>query len=512
MIHCPSYIRENVGYHDPPYFSKVLGASSRHPPLARIINVLGEGLMAYKLLIIEDDEDASTELGERYSALGWRVTTATGVAEAKQRLFDDELNPHVILADLSLPDGNIIDHLQEIHERTDYSEWVFAIENDIGYDISLIDELAYESLDKPLDHKRLDATIKRALRASLTTRRLQEYTSSNSKRYHLDAYIGTSQAVCDLKEMLKRLVDVPISAMIIHGETGSGKGLTVRIIHHTGIRQSGPLVELNCAALPKELMESQLFGHEAGAFTGAKVKHRGLIEQADGGTLFLDEIGDMDLELQAKLLKAIEDKRIRRLGSEREIEVDVQFIAATGVNLEQAVQDNRFRDDLFHRLNVFHIKLPPLRDRKEDLLVLVPRIIAEYNAKSSRYVDVIPDAVWDKLMAYDWPGNIRELRNVIERCVLLSTNQELPDRWLQLSDASGSEKSNARDNIHNKNSQTGVFIPLDGSMALDEMDSHIIQSALEEHNFNITETARVLGTTRETLRYRIQKYSLKTSA
>ncbi|GLS25113.1 sigma-54-dependent transcriptional regulator [Marinibactrum halimedae] len=463
--------------------------------------------MANKLLIIEDDSHTSGELSRYYRQKGWLVSVADGVAEAR-RLLDKEFNPHVILADLGLPDGSILDHFEDIHADTDHSEWVFAFESNSRTNIDRIDELAYEFIEKPINQSRLDVMLKRALRASLTARRLANYSNSDSQLYHFDAYIGHSEAVSDLKDMLKRLMDVPISTMIITGETGTGKGLTARIIHNNGLRKDGPLVELNCAALPKELMESHLFGHESGAFTGAKGRHRGLIEQADGGTLFLDEIGDMDLDLQAKLLKAIEDKRIRRLGGEREISVDVQIIAATGIDLEQASRDNRFRDDLYHRLSVFCITLPPLRERKNDLVELVPRIIAEFNSKANRRVEVVPDQVWDQLLAYDWPGNIRELRNVVERCVLLSSDEIFPSKWLQLTDNDSQEANVSTVGIPTDS----IVIPLDGSMALDEMDSHIIQNALELNDFNITETARVLGTTRETLRYRVQKYGLNTSA
>ena len=463
--------------------------------------------MANKLLIIEDDTDTSGGLSKRFKQQGWNTVVADGVSEARRLLLDEEFNPHVIIADLGLPDGNILDYLEEIHAETDYSEWIFALETSARTDVERVDELSYEYLEKPFDQQRLNVAVRRALRASLTTRRLANYSKSDSKRYQLDAYIGSSDAVRELKDMLQRLMDVPISTMIITGETGTGKGLTARIIHNSGLRKDGPLVELNCAALPKDLLESQLFGHESGAFTGAKGRHRGLLEQADGGTLFLDEIGDMELDLQAKLLKAIEDKRLRRLGGEREISVDVQIIAATGIDLEQAVQENRFRDDLYHRLSVFCVTLPPLRERKSDLVELLPRIIAEFNGKANRHVEMVPDAVWEQLLAYDWPGNIRELRNVVERCVLLSSDEVFPGKWLQLSDHCAPVSEPAEHLPENS-----IHIPLDGSMALDEMDSHIIQTALTQNGFNITETARVLGTTRETLRYRVQKYGLKTSA
>jgi two-component system response regulator AtoC len=295
---------------------------------------------------------------------------------------------------------------------------------------------------------------------------------------------------------------VPLSALVLTGETGSGKGLVARILHHAGPRAEGPLVEVNCAALPRELLESELFGHEAGAFTGAKGRYRGLMEQANGGTLFLDEIGEMDLDLQSKLLKAIEDRALRRLGGERTIPTDIQLIAATNHDLQARVREGHFRADLYHRLTVFCLELPPLRRRKEDLEDLVPLYVAEFNVEAAKDVKAIPNEVWRRLHAHDWPGNVRELRNVVERCVLFATGTVFPAEWLQLGAAAAGPQATAE--------ITGdqIRLPLDGSMALEDMDRHIIQTALERHCHNVTATARALRATRETLRYRIQKYGL----
>jgi transcriptional regulator with PAS, ATPase and Fis domain len=258
------------------------------------------------------------------------------------------------------------------------------------------------------------------------------------------------------------------------------------------------MIEVKCAALPRELLESELFGHEAGAFTGATGRHRGLLEQADGGTLFMDEIGEMPLELQAKLLKVIEDHKVRRLGSEKEISVDVQIIAASNRDLENMAQIGTFRADLYHRLNVFRVNLPPLREAVDDLDELVPLFVAEYNAKAGQHVKQISDEVWQKLKAHNWRGNVRELRNVIERCVLFADDSKFPVQWLQL--GKPIEKVIA-DSTH-------IHLPLDGSMALDDMDKFIIKTALERAENNLTAAARALGTTRETLRYRVKKYQL----
>jgi transcriptional regulator with PAS, ATPase and Fis domain len=267
------------------------------------------------------------------------------------------------------------------------------------------------------------------------------------------------------------------------------------------------MIEVNCAALPRELLESELFGHEAGAFTGAKGRHRGYLEQAHEGTLFLDEIAEMELDLQTKLLTVLEDRRLRRLGGERLIEVDVQIIAASNQRLEERVRSGDFRSDLFHRLSVFRLDLPPLRERLEDLEQLVPVLIDEYNARSGRQVCEVPPAVYEQMRGYHWPGNVRELRNVVERAVLLARDSVLPIEWLQLGQgvaaAPGSGPSIEGDRL---------MIPLDGSLSLDEMDRYIIRTALERSGYNVTAAARALGTTRETLRYRCQKYGLTSEA
>ncbi len=297
--------------------------------------------------------------------------------------------------------------------------------------------------------------------------------------------------------MLARLAQVPFSALLIGGETGTGKGLAARILHYAGPRGGGPLVEINCAALPRDLVEGELFGSEAGAYTGAKGRRRGLLEQASGGTLFLDELGELPLESQVKLLKAIEDKRVRRLGGDREIAVDVQIIAASNRDLAIEMREGRFRADLYHRLSVFRLDLPSLRGRREDLRQLVPRLVAEFNAKAGKRVRTIPDQAWRRLEAHDWPGNVRELRNVVERCVLFAEDTVFPARWLQLQAAATAIPSG-----------DGLWLPLDGSLSLNDMEQAIVEAALERAEGNVTGAARLLRSTRETLRYRVKKIGL----
>lgn len=462
--------------------------------------------MANSLLIIEDETLLGTELQRFYRRKGWEVEWVQTLAESERFLLKQHAEPLVVLSDMNLPDGNCLDMLDNIRQQGKDGEWVILT----GYG-SVPDSVralrlgAFEFLEKPCAQDRLELVVNAAARSAKAQRRLRDQASKQTQRYSTGSFAGHSKAALGVRDMLEKLTCVPYTALIITGETGTGKGLAARILHHSGVRAGGPLVELNCAALPRELLESELFGHEAGAFTGAKGRRHGLMEQASGGTLFLDEIGEMGIDLQAKLLKALEDRSVRRLGGDKEISVDLQLIAATNQDLQKRVSEGEFRPDLYHRLSVFHLDLPPLRRRVEDVRDLVPLFISEFNIKADKRVRTVPDDVWAQLQNHTWPGNVRELRNVVERCVLFSDGERFPSQWLQLEsgaipqDKDGGARTNG----------DRLCLPLDGSMALDDMDRHIIKTALELHSYNVTATARALGTTRETLRYRIQKYGLK---
>ncbi|MDD5277081.1 MAG: sigma-54 dependent transcriptional regulator [Methylovulum sp.] len=460
--------------------------------------------MIETLLIIEDEKLLGSELSRHYRQSGWDVALAANLTEAKALLLKKSIEPLLILSDMNLPDGNALDFMEAMKKQACYAEWLFLT----GYG-SVPDSVralrlgAYDFLEKPCDLDRLDLVVASAARSAAIQRRVIDQTKQSYRRYSPDAYVGHSPQAESIRQLLTKLTEVPFSALVIGGESGTGKGLTARILHYGGARAQQPMIEVNCAALPRELLESELFGHEPGAFTGASGRHRGLLEQADGGTLFMDEIGEMPLDLQAKLLKAMEDHKVRRLGGEKEIRVDVQIVAASNRDLEQMTRAGTFRTDLYHRLSVFRVILPPLRDAVEDLDELVPLFVAEYNAKAGKHVKDIPDEVWDKLKAHYWPGNVRELRNVIERCVLFSDGSEFPGQWLQLPGQQDGDKANRVDG------ENMICLPLDGSMALDDMDRFIIKTALERAGNNLTAAARALGATRETLRYRVRKYNLK---
>jgi DNA-binding NtrC family response regulator len=458
------------------------------------------------LLIIEDEDLLRRELARHFEQGGWTALEAPTLGAAREMMRGDDGDPLVVLADMSLPDGNALDLLEQVREKAVTSEWILLTAyGSVPDSVRALRLGAFDFLEKPCPLERLDLVVAGAARGARAQRRLREQTAQEHERYRPDSFLGSSRSSDEVRKLILRFLKIPLSTLVISGETGTGKGLVARILHYNGPRGQGPMVEVNCAALPSELLESELFGHEAGAFTGAKGRHRGLMEQAHGGTILLDEIGELGLPLQAKLLKAIEDRRIRRLGGEREIEVDVQVFAASNRDLAALVRERAFREDLFHRLSVLKIELPPLRERPEDLEDLVGIFIAEQNVRAGKSVKSVPEDVWTMLRSYRWPGNVRELRNVVERGVLLAESEVFPKEWLQLPGELGPAPRDSGAE------QVGGYIrlPLDGTMTLDEMERFIIKTALERSGQNVTATARSLGTTRQTLRYRIEKHGLK---
>ncbi len=477
--------------------------------------------MSETILIIEDERLLGHELQDYYRDLGYEAVLASCCDEAKAKLKSDDMKPAVILSDLNLPDGNGLDLLEELRGKVPACEWVFLTGyGEVPDSVRALRLGAFDFLTKPCAQEHLDMVVQSAVRSAQAQRRILTDSLNAGKRYAPEAYIGSSPIARQTSEMLRQLSQVPYSALILTGETGTGKGLAARILHYNSRRAHQPLIELNCAALPKELMESELFGHEAGAFTGAKSRHRGLIEQAHNGTLFLDEIGEMPLDLQAKLLKVLEDRKVRKLGGEQETAVDIQIITATNRNLQDEIKAGNFRSDLYYRLSVFEIRLPSLRERIEDLEDLVPNLIAEFNLKAGKKVAQVSAQAWERMKNYAWPGNIRELRNVLERSVILSSSAQLPEQWLQSAGQSnqnsgvGGATAFAPVNLVCSGGDEGgqsldLQFPTDGSMGLDEMESEIVRKMLEKYNGNVTEVSRVLKTTREKIRYRIGKYHLR---
>lgn len=494
--------------------------------------------MTYTLLFIQNPESENEKLPKHLESLHYNLRRTEDVTTAISLIDDRGLRPSAIVVDIPEITEKQVEMLESIEESLGIHEWVF-----LTYDLDenladRLEEMAYRSIKQPCTNKRVEVTVKKAIRSTIVRRRLQQHSNTSLKKRSFSSIVGNSEVVTRHRQMLEQLSQVPLSTLMIKGETGTGKGHAAGILHSNGLRQDYSFVEMNCAAMPQELVESQLFGHESGSFTGAKGRHRGLLEQADNGTLFLDEIGEMPLEVQAKLLKAIEEQSFRRVGGEHEINVDVQIFAASNRDLQQMAADGEFREDLYHRLNVFEITVPSLREYKSDLVELVPVLMAEYNAQAGKKVSIITDKAWREMIEYEWPGNVRELRNALERSIMLAQNNTLNTSWLNLNNSLLEEnletttselEDEAMVEIHpeaefmdSNNAQVAdidkarnsalspehISFVLDGETSLETMDRQIIQRALELTDQNISKAAELLGATRETLRYRIQKYEL----
>mgnify|MGYP000846689447 CR=1 FL=1 len=455
--------------------------------------------MIETLLIIEDEKLLGTELSRHYRAQGWDVVLTANLAIAKTLLITNRIEPLLILSDMNLPDGNALDFMETMKSHVGYAEWLFLTGyGNVPDSVRALRLGAYDFLEKPCDLERLDLVINSAARSASMQRRVIDQTKQGHRRYSPEAYLGHSQQARSMRELLEKLTQVPFSTLIIGGESGTGKGLVARILHYGGPRAQHPMIEVNCAALPRELLESELFGHEQGAFTGASVRHRGLLEQADGGTLFMDEIGEMPLDLQAKLLKVIEDHKVRRLGSEKEISIDVQIVAASNRDLEKLAQEGLFRTDLYHRLSVFKVILPPLREAVEDLDQLVPLFVAEYNAKAGRQVKDIPEAVWTALKRHDWPGNVRELENIIHRSVLLADSDYITPKDLLLDGVTAAMAPPG---------ELGAEPASDAApSSLKDMEQKMIFKTLDQTEGNRTHAAKILGISVRTLRNKLNEY------
>jgi two-component system, NtrC family, response regulator AtoC len=392
--------------------------------------------MADSLLIIEDEKLLAEELARHFRRQGWEVELAASLEQARRKLLDEGYEPLVTLADMTLPDGNSLDLLEALQQRGLTGEWILLT----GYggvpeSVRALRLGAYDFLEKPCGIERLGAILGGARRSARAQRQLRDQREAGSRRYLPDAFLGNSEAAQQVRRLLARLVEVPFSALIISGETGTGKGLVARILHHSGSRADGPMIEVNCAALPRDLLESELFGHEAGAFTGAKGRHRGYWSRPTGAPCSSTRSARWISTCSPSCSRPSRTVRCGVSAGRSRSRSSVQVVAASNRDLERQVREGAFRSDLFHRLSVFRLDLPPLRERLEDLEDLLPLMVAEFNAVAGRNVKIIPEEVYRRMRRYDWPGNVRELRNVVERAVLLADGEVFPEQWLQLGGA-----------------------------------------------------------------------------
>ena len=443
-----------------------------------------------KILIADDEEPILFGLTELLKEEGYQVSAARNGKEALDKLKTDDFD--LLLADLKMPKLDGLQILEAIKQENILTEVIIITgKGSIDTAVEAMKAGAYDYLTKPVEPDRLRTIIPKALEHHhlFVSHKALEQQIKQLTRY--EDLIGQSPQMHAVYKLIDAVADSTAN-VIITGESGTGKELVARAIHKKSGRCSQPFIAVNCSAFPENILENELFGHEKGAFTGALNEKPGCFEMADRGTLFLDEIGEMSLETQAKILRALEERRFRRLGGKKEIEVDVRVVAATNRRLKQALEEKRLREDLYYRLAVVEIDLPPLRERIEDIPLLINAFLNFFNDKNHKNIKGLTPPCREILMKYPWPGNVRELRNVIERAVILSTSDKidvhvLPDRILTY-----------------KFEKPTIIIPL--GTTVEEAEKQLIFRTLEMQNQNKTRAAQILGISLKTLHNKLGKY------
>ena len=443
------------------------------------------------VLIVDDEELVRWSLRERLRKDGYTVLESGTVASAMEKL-----TPAVdlVLLDQRLPDGDGLTLLRQIKESSpDTLVILMTAFSTVENAVAAMKHGAYHYLNKPFNLDDVSAVVEKALETSRLRREVRMLRGSQSRDYGFDAIIGSSSAMVEAKSLLERIAASPATTVLLTGETGTGKDLAAKAIHFNSERASKPFVNITCSALPEQLLESELFGHERGAFTDARQQKRGLLETADGGTVFLDEIGEMTPGLQAKLLRFLEDRTFKRVGGLNDIRVDVRVIAATNRSLDDEVRAGRFREDLFYRLQVMPVRLPPLRERVGDIRLLVAHYIDRYNREFRKRVRGLQPGAQAMLDQYRWPGNVRELRNAIERAMLLADHGLLgAEDFATLSKAA---------------TPATFRLPPEG-VDLETVERQLVIQALQRAGGNQTQAGHLLGINRDQVRYRIEKFGL----
>jgi len=470
--------------------------------------------MARGILLIEDEEVLAKNI-KRYLERHGYDTLVAGTAAEGLRLFDKS-DLDLVLLDLNLPDLHGLKVLEEMRQHNPRVAVICVTGH--GSVQTAVDAMkggAYDYVTKPVVLSELKLLIDKALGQERLEGALSYYNKRTGAGASLGALIGHSPAMARLRESIRSIVDAECNlvegippAVLICGETGTGKELVARALHFEGPRRAAPFIELNCAALPMQLLESELFGYERGAFTDAKERKIGLVEAADGGTLFLDEIGDIELPVQLKLLKLLEDRIVRRVGGIRDRTVNVRFISATNRPLEELVRDGKFRSDLYYRLRVITIDVPPLRARDGDVELLAGHFLALHARRYGRAGIRLSDRALDRIRRHSWPGNVRELQNAIEQAVLSSRGELVDEPNLGISPVAETiaDLGVTAADLHAMAPDPGT--PLPEGQTLDDVERALIARALVQTEGNVSQAAKLLGISRDTLRYRIEKHKI----
>jgi DNA-binding NtrC family response regulator len=456
------------------------------------------------ILVVDDERLVRWSLQQKLEQWGYNVSLAEDGATALGRAQLD--NPDLITLDVKLPDMTGIEVLSELRKRNVLVPVIvitaFGVVDDAVRSLKLG---AYDFIEKPINFEKLENSLRNAFETRRLRTEIARTHEIQRSEFSVDHFIGTSDHVREIAGMIRKLAASEAATILIQGESGTGKDLVAHAIHYESSRRDRPFYAINCAAIPENLMESELFGHEKGAFTDARSQKRGMFEMADGGTLFLDEISELNLGMQAKLLRVLEGQSFRRVGGVKNLTVDVRVIAASNRNLEEAVRSSRFRQDLYFRLAIIPVMLLPLRDHKVDIPPLLDHFIRYYNQKFHKNIQGLTREAEELLMNYDWPGNIRELRNAIERVMILAEGNRVAAKYLPIRISEGGILPVP---MSDDSEDGGVRLP-PGGISLYEVERELIRQALEQSRRNKTTAAKLLRITRDTLRYKVKKYHLE---
>jgi DNA-binding NtrC family response regulator len=461
-----------------------------------------------RVLVVDDEESQRTALASNIKLWGYTVETAGDGEEALAKL--ESFDAHVIVTDLNMPRMTGQELLKRLRDASDAPPVIVQTAfGGLETALEMVHKLgAFWFIDKPVDTLALRLLIERAVAQEKLAERAERLERQLSNQGLLGEMVGSSPKMREVFSLIQQVAPSR-AAVLITGESGTGKELAARAIHALSPRRNGPFVALNCAAMPDSLMESELFGHEKGAFTGAVDRRAGCFELAQNGTVLLDEIGDMPIALQAKLLRVLEDSRVRRLGGKTEIQLDVRILAATNSPLDAAIREGRFREDLFYRLNVFPIPLPPLRDRKDDLPSLAAALLSDLNTKHGTKVTDVSKEVLERFRAYNWPGNVRELRNAVERAVILAGEGTIGGTHLAAGFGGQSTPAPAAAAAAPHGNSEELRIPVGST--IEQAERALIELTLEHTRHNKTRAAEVLGISQKTLFNKLKEYGAQTA-
>ena len=456
--------------------------------------------MEDKLIFIVDDEPSILKLLTFWVQEKWKykIKTFDRGGEVLDALSE---GPSLVLLDIMLPDINGVDLLTEIKKvNSNLPVILLSAQGSIEVALKSLKEGAYDYFPKPLDYRRLEPVIKNAISNYDLIQELERLKHDLEEEYKFDNIITSDKKMHDVFSMVSKVLNNDIT-VLINGESGTGKELIARAIHYNGTRKDKPFVVVNCASIPRELLESELFGHEKGSFTGAYQKKVGKFEYAQGGTLFLDEISEMEVSLQAKILRLVQEKEFERVGGNEIIKSDVRIISATNKDLKECVDKGEFREDLYYRLNSFPLMLPPLRERRRDIILLVNYFVDRFNKKLGKDVKGFNKKALKQMYDYEWPGNIRELENTVERCMVLTETEQIEENVLppQIVSSNGSSNIKLNGPLFSEDSP---IIPFE------KLKEEAIRHALKVTNGNIVEAAKKLNVGRATIYRIIDKYNI----